>query len=245
MCRPIELLITLNSAKSVSLNNHRYSARIDNLKRNELYALLDSANSTHKLGILIIKTMYSENDEISACQLIQQIEHYCRAAGLRHPDIFAIIIMQMLIDKPLVIQQQKIKSLYKKYGVSAEQNKAAQTNYELQIEQIYDQNSYRAEQLKQIIFDLQKKLDKYADEKSKNTIICPKCVGYGCQICTNGKIKITMDDVLQQFSALKIDFNKQDFLKRYWNQLLIIISELEQHKNQTITEINNLLANSK
>lgn len=237
MFQTIELLVKLGEAKSAAINSVGHSTHNRRLRYAELYTALDLTNTEHELGMLIIKSMYLDNDTHSKYKLLKLIETYCQSAGFMHEDIVAIIIMQILLDKPLITQQEKIKWLYKRYGAEAARSQSEQSKNQKLLDELYD-DGYRADQLKDIIQYEKDKLNNYAENKAKTTIRCAKCDGHGCKLCTGGDIKATMDDALQLFAKLEIHFTPRDFLDRYWKPILSIVSKLEAQKTEAHNKMN-------
>ncbi|WP_022940070.1 hypothetical protein [Psychromonas hadalis] len=101
--------------------------------------------------------------------------------------------MKILLNKPLVTQHKKIKSLYKRFGTEATRSKQEQLKIQNQLDELYE-DSYRIEQLNYILQSEKDKLDKYAQEIAKNATRCPKCTGRGrgCELCTAPCVRIVV-----------------------------------------------------
>lgn len=236
MLHTIEILVKLGKPQSAAINSLGYSMNQRRLRYSELYALLDLTNAEHELGMLIIKSMFVDDDTNSEYKLLKLIKMQCLSAGFKHGCIVASIIMQILLNRPLITQKERIKGLYTRYGPVAARSQSKQSKNQKLLDELYD-DGYRAEQLKSIIQDEKDKLDKCAEDRAKMTIRCPKCDGRGCKLCTAGDIKATMDDALQMFAKLNIHFTPRDFLDRYWNPILSIISGLETQKTEAQNQI--------
>ncbi|WP_022940071.1 hypothetical protein [Psychromonas hadalis] len=66
MNKAVELYIKCYEAKSSGINSFGHGSYYhDTLAREELFATLDLTNTEHDLGMLIIKSMYLNNDACS------------------------------------------------------------------------------------------------------------------------------------------------------------------------------------
>lgn len=229
MNKAIEMFVRYSEAKSLNLNQSEHG-RIynDSIARVEFHTALDFTNREHNLGMLIIKSMYIDSDIYSKEKLLNEVKKYCLFKGMTFVDIISYIIVQIILNKPLVTQHQKIKLLYKKFGFEAKKINKQQAKIQNELNELYE-NTYRKEQLESIFKSNKKKLDKYADEVAKTTIRCPQCITLiqECKFCCKGQIKATIEDVLKLFIMFEANFDSTHFLTQYWTPILSIINDLE------------------
>lgn len=243
MSKALELFIKLSEAKSTVFNAVQCRSRPNSsFRTQELYSTLDLTNTKHDLGMLIIKSTYLNNDNASRDRLFDKIKYQCEIAGINQHGTTAFIIFNMLINKPLSPQYKKIKSLYKKFANGAKIINLAQAKNKRTLKKLYENpdstdNIYQIKQLNIAIQHLKVKLDDYADAKAKNTNLCPKCSGEGCNICSAGYITATMEDALKLFVTLGIELTTNDFSKLYWEPILSIVNDLQIQKSNAIEQM--------
>ncbi|MCP4324726.1 MAG: hypothetical protein GY787_23325 [Alteromonadales bacterium] len=196
--------------------------------------------------MLVIKSSYLAHDDNSRKELFSIIKSQCESSMLPNSDVVASIVLSLVINKPLPTQFNKIKSLYKQFDSKATAFNRENTKKNKILEDLYGRvatadNIYRIEQLGQAIEQNNINIDKYTDEKSQTSTICPKCRGENCDICSSGYIKASMRDAQQMFVLLGISFNSKLFLTLYWTPILFIVSDLQIKKAEAVKQMDQRL----